>query len=116
MTKSKLGRNGFIWLTSPQHSPSLGKSEQGPKQEGRILEAEADTEAMEGAAYWPAPHGLLSLLSYRTQDHQPRDGNTHNGLGFLHQSLIKKTPYLTCLQPDLMERFSPSLLTLAVSS
>jgi hypothetical protein len=24
------------------------------------------------AAYWLAPHGLLSLLSYRTQDHQPR--------------------------------------------
>ena len=32
-----------------------------------------------GAAYWLAPHGLLSLLSYRTQDHQPRDGPTHNG-------------------------------------
>ena len=36
---------------------------------------------MEGAAYWLAPHGLLSLLFYRTQDHQPRDGPTHNGLG-----------------------------------
>jgi hypothetical protein len=23
--------------------------------------------------------GLLSLLSYRTQDYQPRDGTTHNG-------------------------------------
>jgi hypothetical protein len=34
-----------------------------------------------GAAYWLAPHGLLGLLSYRTQDHQPRDGTTHNGLG-----------------------------------
>ena len=40
-----------------------------------------DAEAMEGAAYWLAPHGLLSLLSYRTQDHQPKDGTTHNGLG-----------------------------------
>jgi hypothetical protein len=27
------------------------------------------------------PHGLFSLLSYRTQDHQPRDGTTHNVLG-----------------------------------
>jgi hypothetical protein len=34
-----------------------------------------------GAAYWVAPHGLHSLLSYRTQDDQPRDGTTHNGLG-----------------------------------
>jgi hypothetical protein len=31
-------------------------------------------------AYWLAPHGLLSLLSYRTKDHQPRDGTTHNEL------------------------------------
>jgi hypothetical protein len=29
--------------------------------------------------YWPASPGLLSLLSYRTQDSQPRDGSTHNG-------------------------------------
>jgi hypothetical protein len=32
------------------------------------------------AAYWIASPGLLSLLSYRTQDHQPRDGTTHSGL------------------------------------
>ena len=30
--------------------------------------------------YWIASPGLLSLLFYRTQDHQPRDGTTHNGL------------------------------------
>jgi hypothetical protein len=45
------------------------------------LEAGADTEVLEGAAYWLAPHGLLSLFSYGIQDHQPRDGTTHNGLG-----------------------------------
>jgi hypothetical protein len=27
------------------------------------------------AAYWLASHGLLSLLSYRTQGHQPRNGS-----------------------------------------
>jgi hypothetical protein len=27
--------------------------------------------------YWLASLGLLSLLSYRTQDYQPRDGPTH---------------------------------------
>jgi hypothetical protein len=36
---------------------------------------------MEGAAYWLTSHGLLSLLSYKTQDHQPRDGIAHNELG-----------------------------------
>jgi hypothetical protein len=30
-------------------------------------------DAVEGAAYRLAQHGLLSLLPYRTQDHQPRD-------------------------------------------
>ena len=28
--------------------------------------------------YWLPSPGLLSLLSYRTQDYQPRDGPTHN--------------------------------------
>ena len=37
-----------------------------------------------GAAYWLASLGLFSLLSYRTQDYQPRDGITHNGLGLSH--------------------------------
>jgi hypothetical protein len=31
--------------------------------------------------YWLASPGLLSLLSYRTQGCQPRDGTTHNELG-----------------------------------
>jgi hypothetical protein len=34
-----------------------------------------------GAGYWLALHGLFSLLSYRTQDYQPRDDTTHSGLG-----------------------------------
>jgi hypothetical protein len=29
--------------------------------------------------YWLASPGLLSLLSYRTQDYQPRDDTTHSG-------------------------------------
>jgi hypothetical protein len=42
-------------------------------------EAGADAEAMEDVPYWLASPGLLSLLSYRTQDCQPRDGPTHKG-------------------------------------
>ena len=42
-------------------------------------EAGADAEAMEGFLYWLASPGLLSLLSYRTQDYQPRDGPTYRG-------------------------------------
>lgn len=46
------------------------------------LEAGVDAEAMEGGAgHWFIPSGLLSLVSYRIQDHQPSDGTAHNGLG-----------------------------------
>jgi hypothetical protein len=30
-------------------------------------------------SYWLASPGFLSLLAYRTQDYQPRDGITHKG-------------------------------------
>ena len=50
-------------------------------------------------AYQLASYSLLSLLHYRTQDHQPRDGPAHNrlapptmGWALPHQSLIKKMP------------------------
>ena len=33
-----------------------------------------------GAAYWLASSSLLSLLSYRTQDYQPRHGITDHRL------------------------------------
>jgi hypothetical protein len=39
--------------------------------------AGADAQAMEGCSYWLASPRLLSLLSYRTQVYQPRDGPTH---------------------------------------
>ena len=38
------------------------------------------------AAYWFAPSGLLSLLSYRNQDLLPRNDPIHNGLS--HPQLI----------------------------
>ena len=45
-----------------------------------------------GAAYWIASPGLLSLLSYRTQEYQPTDGTAHNGPSH-PWSLIEKMPY-----------------------
>jgi hypothetical protein len=41
-----------------------------------------------GAAFWLAPHGLLSLLYYRTQDTSP--GMAPVTMGPPHQSLIEK--------------------------
>jgi hypothetical protein len=56
------------------------KSGQELKQDWN-LEAGADAEPMEECCPWLGPHGLLSLLSYKTQDHQPRGDSTPNGLG-----------------------------------
>lgn len=38
-------------------------------------------EAMEESCYQLAPHGLLSLLSYMVQDHQPRGSTSYRELG-----------------------------------
>ena len=57
-----------------------------------------------GVAYQPAPHGLLSLLSCRTQGH--RCDPAHNELGLPHQSLIKKMPYRLAYSPQHIEAFS----------
>ena len=56
-----------------------------------------------GTAYWLAFPLLLTLLSYRIQDHLPKDGISHHVLA---------PPYLIInlvngLQLDLMEAFSP---------
>jgi hypothetical protein len=45
-----------------------------------------------GTAYRLAPHGLLTLICYRTQDHQPRGGSTHNKPGPSESISIKKMP------------------------
>jgi hypothetical protein len=76
-----LGRKGFIFLTLHITHCSSSKEDGTGVKSGRNVEAGADAEAMEGAAYWLAAPGLLSLLSCRTQDHQPTGGTTHNKLG-----------------------------------
>ena len=81
-----MGRKGFIQLTLPCCC-SPPKEVRTGTQAGE--EAGADAEAMEGCSYWLAPPGLLSLLSYRMQDYQPRDGTTHKGTYPLDHELRK---------------------------
>jgi hypothetical protein len=50
--------------------------------------------------YWLASPGLLSLLSYRTQDYQSRDCTTHKG-----PSPALDSNWENALQLDLMEAF-----------
>lgn len=56
-----------------------------------------------GAANWLAVHVLLSLLSYRPQDHQSRD-DTPLPINLALPPSI--TNYKNALQLDLMESFS----------
>jgi hypothetical protein len=76
MTKKQLGRKGFIQLTLPYCCSS-------PRKSGLELKQARKQELMQkpwrDVLYWLASPGLLSLLSYRTQDCQPRDGPTHKG-------------------------------------
>jgi hypothetical protein len=74
MAKKQLRRKGLIQLTLPYCCSSPKEVRTGiPAGQ----EAGADAEAMEGC-YLLASPGFLSLLSYITQDYQPRDGPTHN--------------------------------------
>jgi hypothetical protein len=71
-----LGRKGFIQLIFPHCCSS-------PRKSGLELKQGRRQELMQkpwwDVLYWLASPGLLSLLSYRTQDYQPRDGTTHKG-------------------------------------
>lgn len=44
-------------------------------------------------AYWLAPLGFLSLVSYATQGHLPKGGTVPVGRALPHQSLVKKMSY-----------------------
>ena len=76
MTMKQLERKGFIQLTLP-YCCSL------PRKSGLELKQVRKQELMQkpwrDVTYWLASPGLLSLLSYRTQDYQSRDGPTHKG-------------------------------------
>lgn len=58
-------------------------------------QAGAETRTTEDAAYWPAFHDSLSLLSRTTQDRQPRELTTQDGLGpstsVIHQENAPET-------------------------
>jgi hypothetical protein len=70
--RSKLGRKGFIQLTLPYCCSSPRKPVK------QVRKQELMQRPWRDVTYWLASPGLLSLLSYRTQDYQLRDGTTHN--------------------------------------
>ena len=81
MTNSNLGRRKCLWLMHPDLQYSSLPELRQELQPGRILEAGAEAEAMEECCLLLMPHYLLILLSNGIQNHQPRDGTTHNNMG-----------------------------------
>jgi hypothetical protein len=70
-------------------------------QPGKNLEAGADdARPQRRATYWLVLHDVFSLCSYRSKDHQPRVGTTHNGLD-PPPSITKKMPYKLAYRPIL---------------
>jgi hypothetical protein len=63
-----------------------------------------------------ASHGLLSLLSYTTQNQQVRHDIVLSGQGLSSQSLIKEMLSKTYLQANLIEAFSQERLALTGDS
>ena len=59
-----------------------------------------------GAAHWLAPHGLLNLLSYSTQDYQPRGVPTHSELGPLPSIINQENALQACPQANLVGVFA----------
>lgn len=60
-------------------------------------EAEKEVETTRGPYYWPAPPGILSMLSYTLENFLPRVGTAHTS----YQSAMEKMPPQTFpQQPD----------------
>ena len=93
MTKGKLERKGFIWLTPPHRSLSLKEVRAGTQTGQEPRDRNWCSRPWRGAAYWLAHRGLFNLLSYRIQPQWPKDGTTQSWLDIPHQSLLKKMPY-----------------------
>jgi len=80
-SRSSVGRKGFIQLTLPHCCSSPKKS--GPEFK-QVRKQELMQRPWRDVSYCHTSPGLRSLLSYRPQGYQPRDGITHHGLGPSH--------------------------------
>ena len=62
----------IYWLTLPMSQFVTGGNHDSNSNSKNLQAGTGAVALGGGAACWLAPHGLLSLLSHRTQDHQPR--------------------------------------------
>lgn len=98
---SYLGRKRFMLLTFPYHSSSLKTVrvgiQTGIRRQGLMQ------SLWRSAAYSLASHGLVSLLAYRVQHHQPRDDTQPWASWQYYQATIKQENVpRPCLQTNLV--------------
>ena len=97
MTKKHVRREGSNQLTYLHCCSSLEEVRTGTQIEqdpgGRNWHRSHGGWASGDPAYWLAFHGLLSLLSYRTQPASPGMAPPTMGWALPHQSQIGKMPY-----------------------
>jgi hypothetical protein len=77
MTKKQVGEervySAYIFHIAVHHQRKSGLELK------QVRKQELKQKPWRDVPYWLASPGLLSLLSYRIQDYQPRDGTTHKG-------------------------------------
>jgi hypothetical protein len=77
MTKKEVGENrvysAYTFHIAVHHQRKSGVELK------QVRKKELMQRPRRDVTYWLASPGLLSLLSYRTQDYQPRGGPTHKG-------------------------------------
>ena len=82
-----------VYLTYTSTSLFIIERSQGRNSNNTATWKQQLTQRIWGCCILACSPILLSLLFYRTQDHQPRKDPTHDGVGLPYQSLIKKIPY-----------------------
>ena len=89
-----------MWLTS---YTSLAKETKTGGTQGKNLEAGTEAENIRKCYSLTCHHGLLSLLSYTTQDHLSRGATNHSGLDPPASTINEENHPQGCSHSNLME-------------
>lgn len=96
MAINNLGKKGLFQLIFP-NLQSTRKGSQNRTQ-GNKLESGIDVEAVQECCLLACSSCLLSMLSYTTQDHQPRGGTSAYGMSHPISIFNQDNTLETCLQ------------------
>lgn len=111
VAKSMSENKGFFWFILPDNKPPL-LQESGQELKAGTRKKELKQDPYSNAACWLASHGVLSSLSYRTQDYPPRSGMACSSLN-LHMTISnQENAPETWPQTSFMEAVPQSRFTL----